>query len=90
MPHHNDTRLTNGLPYTYLSDRMPLDHWFHAFQTTFGDMLVAAPDPISACLQDRSGLAYGYDAAMTVYAECFVRPLPGPSGANHDPQAGVQ
>lgn len=88
MSNCNGTHLSNCLPVSYLSDAMPLDHWFHAFQTTFGDMLIAAPDPIPECLQDRSGITYSYNAALTLYAECFVRALPSPDADNHEIQGG--
>ncbi len=72
--------LSNGLHSTYLRDRMPLDHWFHAFQVTFGDMVVAGPDIVSRALADSTAnpLVYDYPSALTVYAECRVRSLEQP------------
>ncbi len=73
--------LSNGLHGTYLRDRMPLDHWFHAFQVTFGDMIVEGPEVVTQALADSAAnsLVYDYPAALTVYAECRVRPLEHPS-----------
>lgn len=65
--------LSNGLHGTYLRDRMPLDHWFHAFQVTFGDMVVAGPDTVTKALTDSS--VHDYPGALALYAECRVRPL---------------
>lgn len=69
--------LPNGLHGTYLRDRMPLDHWFHAFQVTFGEMVVAGPDIVTQALAESAtnSLVYDYPAALTAYAECRVRPL---------------
>jgi hypothetical protein len=69
--------LSNGLHGTYLRDRMPLDHWFHAFQVTFGEMVVAGPEIVTQALAESTAnsLVYDYPAALTVYAECRVRSL---------------
>lgn len=82
--------LSNGLHGTYLRDRMPLDHWFHALQVTFGEMIVAGPEVVTQALAASSAdsLVYDYPAALTVYAECRVRPLnhggrSGPCTATH-------
>ncbi len=70
-------QLSNGLHRLYLRDRMPLDHWFHAFQVTFGEMVVAGPEVVTRALTESTAnsLVYDYPAALTVYAECRVRPL---------------
>lgn len=71
--------LSNGLCCTYLRDQMPLDHWFHAFQVTFGDLVVSGPDIVTQALTTPA--AYDYSTALSLYAECFVRPLDhGPRG----------
>ena len=73
--------LTNGLHSTYLRDQMPLDHWFHAFQVTFGDMVVAGPAFVTQALTESTDHSRGYDypSAMTHYVECHVRPLDRPT-----------
>ena len=69
--------LSNGLHSTFLRDRMPLDHWFHAFQVMFGEMIIAGPDIVTKALADSAATSttYDYPSALTLYAECRVRPL---------------
>lgn len=77
MPPCSGEYLANGLHGTYLRDQMPLDHWFHAFQVTFGEMIVAGPDIVTKALTASAATptTYDYPTALTLYAECRVRPL---------------
>lgn len=75
--------MANGLHATFLRDRMPLDHWFHAFQTTFGEMVIGSHPDIAQLLRDsiENSTTYDYSSALDVYATCMVRPLnPGQMG----------
>ncbi len=79
--------LSNGLHSTYLADSLPLDHWFHAFQVTFGEMITRGDPAVSAALgrSSANGICYTYPNALALYAACQVRPLTpadlGDSGA---------
>lgn len=73
--------LSNGLHSAYVADNLPLDHWFHAFQTVFQEMITQGPTQVLLALQGQSVAdtpTYCYRDALALYAECFVRPLPGP------------
>lgn len=72
--------LSNGLHCAYTTDNLPLDHWFHAFQTVFLDMVVQGPPEVLAALQERSTgetRTYDYRGALDLYSQCRIRPLPG-------------